>query len=434
MREGYKMTELGEIPEDWEVVYLDKHINLLSGFPFKSEDFSETSNGTKLLRGVNITVGKLRWDSKIDRYWDQEFSEFEKYSAKADDLVISMDGSLVGRNYGRVRKEDLPLLLVQRVACIRAKQSLILEYLSQIVGSPIFINYVDAVKTSSGIPHISAKNIKEFKISLPPLQEQQKIAQILSTVDEKIEVIDAQITQTRELKKGLMQKLLTRGIGHTKFKESVLGEIPESWEVDVMENISEITSSKRIHQSEYVETGIPFYRGKEISQKSRSTVMNDLVFITENKFIELSSKFGAPVEGDVLITAVGTIGSIYLVGPNERFYFKDGNLMWLRKISSKLNRSFFFHYLTSFSFQQLIDVVSGGSSQKALTIVKFKSLPVVVPSLDEQIKIAEVLSVITEKLDLLNKRKEIYQQLKKGLMQQLLTGKVRVVQAELQNA
>lgn len=205
----FKDSALGRIPEGWEVVEIAKHIQLITGFPFKSDNFSETNSGTKLLRGVNVTVGKLRWDEKIDRYWDQEFEDFDKYSVQEGDLVISMDGSLVGRNFARVQKEYLPLLLVQRVACIRAKSTINLEYLSQLVGGEIFINYVDTVKTSSGIPHISSKDIRSFQIPFPPISEQNEIAEIFKTIDEKLEILESKKQHFQALKKGLMQQLLT---------------------------------------------------------------------------------------------------------------------------------------------------------------------------------------------------------------------------------
>ena len=205
----FKASKLGEIPLDWEVVKLLPHIELLTGFAFKSSGFNEEGEGIKLLRGINITVGRLRWNQKIDKWWNLPFEDYDKYCAKAGDLVISMDGSLVGRNYARVKEKDLPLLIVQRVACLRAKETLELEYLNQIIGSPLFINYVDAVKTSSGIPHISSKNIREFNIPLPPLQEQKKIAEILSTVDEKLDLLQEKKKAYQAMKKGLMQQLLT---------------------------------------------------------------------------------------------------------------------------------------------------------------------------------------------------------------------------------
>lgn len=205
----FKDSPLGKIPKSWETLKLVKHIDLLSGFAFKSNKFNEDGKGTKLLRGINITIGKLRWSKKIDKWWDIEFDDFEKYSAQVGDLVISMDGSLVGRNYARVQKKDLPLLIVQRVARLRAKETLDLEYLNQIIGSPLWLNYVDAVKTSSGIPHISAKDIKEFKIPFPPISEQKEIAEILSGVDIKIKIQKDKKQGYQQLKDGLMQQLLT---------------------------------------------------------------------------------------------------------------------------------------------------------------------------------------------------------------------------------
>lgn len=205
----FKDTKIGRIPKSWEYVKIEKHINLFYGNAFKSSDFNEEGIGTKLLRGVNITVGKLRWNKKIDRYINLPFDDYVKFSAKEGDLVISMDGSLVGRNFARVKKSDLPLLIVQRIACIRAKNTLNLEYLNQLIGSSSFINYVDAVKTNSGIPHISGKDIKNFKIPLPSIIEQEKIANILSEVDTKIEKEEKEKEQLEQLKKGLMQQLLT---------------------------------------------------------------------------------------------------------------------------------------------------------------------------------------------------------------------------------
>tara|TARA_Y100001958_G_scaffold5165_1_gene3207 strand:- start:3914 stop:5215 length:1302 start_codon:yes stop_codon:yes gene_type:complete len=205
----FKDTKIGRIPKNWEYVRIEEHINLFYGNAFKSSDFNEEGIGTKLLRGVNITVGRLRWNKKIDRYLNLPYEDYAKYGAEEGDLVISMDGSLVGRNFARVNKSDLPLLIVQRVACIRAKKSLNLEYLKQLVGSRMFLNYVDAVKTNSGIPHISGKDIKHFKIPFPSLEEQKKIAEILSEADVKIEREQSQKAYLEKLKKGLMQELLT---------------------------------------------------------------------------------------------------------------------------------------------------------------------------------------------------------------------------------
>ncbi|WP_347043161.1 restriction endonuclease subunit S, partial [Bacteroides fragilis] len=93
--------------------------------------------------------------------------------------------------------------------------------------------------------NINANNIKELKVAIPSMEEQEKIASILSTVDEQIDNVDGLIEKNKELKKGLMQQLLTKGIGHTKFKKSEVGEIPEEWEVMVLEDVCDILDSYR---------------------------------------------------------------------------------------------------------------------------------------------------------------------------------------------
>lgn len=205
------------------------------------------------------------------------------------------------------------------------------------------------------------------------------------------------------------------------YKDSPLGKIPIDWEVLSTDKIGEITSSKRIHSADYTQTGIPFFRGKEITQLAKGERLNDIVFIKTETFNELKNKFGAPKTDDILITAVGTIGSVYLVNENDQFYFKDGNLMWIRNIIDKLNKRYLMHYLRSNVFQNLIDVVSSGSSQKALTIVKFKSLFIPVPQEEEQQKIAEILSTVDAKIEVIDQQITETQALKKGLMQRLLT-------------
>lgn len=192
----------------WRSVKLGEYIDLLTGYPFKSELFSENPSGIKLVRGDNITTGKLRWGEKT-RYWRDITPKLKKYFLSDSDVLIPMDGSLVGKNFVQIIENDLPLLLVQRVARLRTKTGLLPEFLYFLIANSRFSAHVDCVKTVAAIPHISAKDIKEYKIPLPPLFEQQKIASILSSVDEKLEAERKQLKQLKTLKKGLMQDLLT---------------------------------------------------------------------------------------------------------------------------------------------------------------------------------------------------------------------------------
>lgn len=203
----FKHTDIGLIPEDWKYDFAGNYLDFLTGFPFKSNEFSNT--GTKLLRGSNVKRNEIVWNDDITRYWSNADSSLKKYFLKEGDIIISMDGSLVGKSFGQISKGDLPSLLVQRVARLRGV-SIDTDYLKQFYCSDYFTKHCDNNKTSSAIPHISPKDILEFKISFPKsIKEQQAIAEVLSDTDAWIESLEKLIAKKQLIKQGTMQKLLT---------------------------------------------------------------------------------------------------------------------------------------------------------------------------------------------------------------------------------
>lgn len=191
----------------WEFKAIGDQIDLLTGFPFPSNQYSET--GIRLLRGSNVKRGKTDWAEDLVQYWPSITPEIERYQLRSGDLVIAMDGSLVGRSYARLKHTDLPAVLLQRVARIRSK-AIDLGFLTQVVGSERFIRYCDSVKTVTAIPHISSADIRGFKTSLPPtIVEQTAIAAVLSDMDDELAALEQRRDKTRALKQGMMQELLT---------------------------------------------------------------------------------------------------------------------------------------------------------------------------------------------------------------------------------
>ena len=181
--------------------------DLLSGFPFDSSLFAD--NGIKLMRGVNIKRGQLYFNKTDDRYWESE-KGLEKYIVNENDIVISMDGSLVGRSFGMVKKEHLPLLLVQRVARIRSSSANI-NYIYYCICN-WFPDYVDKKKTQGAIPHISLKDIANFPIPFPSLLEQQKMVEILNHFD----------TLTNDLTSGLPAEIEKRRQQYEYYRDKLL--------------------------------------------------------------------------------------------------------------------------------------------------------------------------------------------------------------------
>lgn len=177
-------------------------------------------------------------------------------------------------------------------------------------------------------------------------------------------------------------------------------------------DLVDISSSKRIFYKEYVNSGVPFYRSKEIIEKAagKSDISTEL-FITEERFNEIESKFGSPKEGDLLLTSVGTLGIPYLVQKNEKFYFKDGNLTWFRNFKPELNQNYLLYWLTSQSGKNELLNHTIGSTQKALTIQGLKKVKVPLPDIVIQQKIADILGTIDEKIELNRKMNATLEQM-----------------------
>lgn len=159
------------------------------GFAFKSSEFSDAPNDVRLLRGDNIAQGRLRWNS-AKKFPLSRIDEVERYQMNVGDVVIAMDRPWIeaGLKYSVVRKEDVPSLLVQRVARLRTKSDLLdQDFLGIIIGSAAFANYVTGVQTGSTVPHISGKQIGDYEFTLPSLLVQREISATLGAFDKKIE-------------------------------------------------------------------------------------------------------------------------------------------------------------------------------------------------------------------------------------------------------
>ena len=164
-------------------------VEMTFGFAFKSAEFSDAPDDVRLLRGDNISQGRLRW-SGAKRFPMSRIDEVKRYQLAAGDVVVAMDRPWIeaGLKYSVVRKEDVPSLLVQRVARLRTKSdSLDQSFLGWVIGSAAFTNYVVGVQTGSAVPHISGKQIGDFEFVLPPIEVQRAIAATLGALDDKIE-------------------------------------------------------------------------------------------------------------------------------------------------------------------------------------------------------------------------------------------------------
>ena len=170
-----------------DLVRLGDHVELLTGNPFKSADY--TGSGIRLLRGDNVAQGRIRWDNA--KYWPAgDAAAYARYQLQAGDVILAMDRPWIeaGLKYAQLRPEDVPSLLVQRVACLRALPTIDQRFLACLIGSPAFTSYVLGVQTGTAVPHISGKQIQDFEFVLPSLRDQRAIGELLGALDDKIAV------------------------------------------------------------------------------------------------------------------------------------------------------------------------------------------------------------------------------------------------------
>jgi type I restriction enzyme S subunit len=182
------------------------------------------------------------------------------------------------------------------------------------------------------------------------------------------------------------------------------------WATKTLGDICEITSSRRIFAHEYVSDGVPFYRGKEVVEKfNGAQALSTELFISRNRFEEIADKHGAPREGDILLTSVGTLGVPYLVGPGEEFYFKDGNLTWFRP-GKESDSAFLYYWLLTPQGRAELGKSTIGTSQSAYTIELLKRMQISLPAVAEQAELASTLSAYDDLIENNRRRKALLEE------------------------
>ncbi len=170
-----------------DLARLGDHVELMSGNPFKSAGYS--GSGIRLLRGDNVAQGRIRWDNA--RHWPAgDTAAYQRYRLRAGDVVLAMDRPWIaaGLKHAALRPADVPSLLVQRVACLRALHTVDQRFLAYLIGSPAFTAHVLGVQTGTAVPHISGRQILDFEFALPPLRDQRAVGELLGALDDKIAV------------------------------------------------------------------------------------------------------------------------------------------------------------------------------------------------------------------------------------------------------
>lgn len=393
----------GATPTTYGFEWVEKSENSI---PFlRSECVSSTGFKSKGMNFISIEAHDAMERSKIN----------------AGDLLMTITG-----NIGRVAvlPQNIPEANInQHIAKISIVDGVSSEYIYQSLQQDSYSRHYERILTGQAYPQISLKQVRETPILLPSFEEQQKIAEVLSTVDQKIDLIDQKIAKTKKLKTGLMQKLFSEGVGvqgengnwqpHSEFKESKFGLIPKSWNLDKMETYCSIVSGISPSKLPLSDVGYPFFKVEEFNyspkllSKARNYV-DDVKLCHTGEFL-LLPKRGAAIFLNKLRIAKG----IFQIDTNVM------GISFNRKIA---NLDFMLYRLLYENIENIADV----STIPQINNKHINPYIVPLPPLTEQLKIAEILSTVDEHLALLEKQKAETQQLKKGLMQKLLTGEWRV--------
>jgi type I restriction enzyme S subunit len=367
---------------------------VLTGFPFKGNKYS--NDGIRVVRGENVTIGTLRWDTI--KCWNEPFKEMEKYSLDEGDIVIGMDGSRVGKNRAQIRKDDLPLILAQRVARLRAKGNFSQDFLAYVIKSKLFEQYVDAIKTGTSIPHISPQQIKEFEFIAPEKQTQQRIASILSSLDDAIE-LNQQINKTLEdmakaiFKEWFVDFNFPNATG--KFQETEIGKIPVGWEVGKLNEVLEIKYGK---DHKHLESGeIPVYGSGGIMRYA------------DKALYEFES---------ILIPRKGTLSNLFYI--NKPFWSVD--TMFYTKFKLANSGKYLFHLLQSLN----LATMNVGSAVPSLTTEVLNNILIAIPTKEVLLKFEEVVSSLFEQIEQNIEENQALINLRDTLLPKLMKGEINI--------
>jgi type I restriction enzyme S subunit len=413
----FRDTEIGRIPKDWEVIKLGNVITYVKGkkpkgmteehqreyFPYLSAEYLRNNKVTKFVEPSQDVV-----------------------LVNEGDLILLWDGS----NAGEFFWGKQGILSSTMVRIEQKKPSYDQKFLFYLLKAKE--SFLKGQTKGTGIPHVNENVLNNLIIPDPPLVEQQKIAEILSTVDEAIQKTDDIIAKTERLKKGLIQELLKRGIGHKEFKFSkeLDCEIPKEWSVVKLREIGENKDSivagpfgSNLKVKDYTTEGVPIIRLQNIERNK--FIDENIKYTSPEKAKELSYHSFQP--GDLVLAKLGDpIGKTCIVPSSIGKGIVVADVVRIRLSPKKVINKFIEYMLNSnICYEQLRKEIIG-TTRPRTNITQIRNLKLPLPSFQEQQKIAEILSTVDEKLETSKLEKARLERIKQWFMGELLSGRIRV--------
>jgi type I restriction enzyme S subunit len=389
---NFKETPIGKIPKDWEVVKLSDKAEVVSGFGFPLDYQGKRSGKYPFIKVNDLNLTQKYVITANNFIDDEDLKALRAEVFPPNTIIFPKIGMAIYLNKFRILKTWGTF--DNNIAGVIPKE-INPEFLFYYFQGKIDLKQLSGRTTA---PSIRKTTLESILIPYPSLPEQQKIAEILSTVDEAIQKTNEIITKTERLKKSLMQELLTKGIGHKEFKDSEIGRIPKEWEVV---KLGEVLSL------EY---------GKGLPERGRKP--GNCPVIGSNGIVGYHNE--ALVKGPgIVVGRKGTIGALTWIDSD---FWPIDTTYYVKIKKNNIHLKWLFYELTHLNLARfrLADVVPGLKRE----LVHSLSMPL--PPFLEQQKIAMILSAIDKKLELERNEKAKLERIKQGMMDLLLTGKIRV--------
>lgn len=303
-------------------------------------------------------------------------------------------GPVTSRNGGKVSialfTEDIGIVSQAYTSFeIIDTTELLPEYLMLWFMRPEFDRYARFMSHGSAREIFGWDEMCDVTLPVPDIKVQQQIVDEYNVVKKRIDLNERLIKTLEETAQAVYKQWFVgfdfpdeNGKPYKsnsgKMIDSELGEIPDGWSVRALGDIATIASSKRVFQDEYVSKGIPFYRGTEVIKERTGKHMDSPLFISHTHYAMLKDKYGSPQKGDILLTAVGTLGISWFVSKTE-FYFKDGNVVWFKDFEPNALNTYIYLWMQTSIFRDKITDITIGSTQNAITITELNKMNVLIP-------------------------------------------------------
>jgi len=418
---GYKQTEVGVIPEEWETQSGEQLTTLIGkGASPRWQGFEYSNRGMLFVTSENVRDGFL--DVREPKYLPLAFHEkLKRTKLQKHDILINLVGASIGRSCQLL--QDLGEANVnQAVAVFRVKGEICSEFIACCFQAPTTINRILEMQVDAARPNVSLSDLRQFLIPLPPLPEQRAIATALSDVDALLGGLDRLIAKKRDLKQAAMQQLLT---GQTRLP-GFTGE----WEVKTMSEVCWFQEGPGVRNTQFTASGVKLLNGTNIFRG----VLN---LETTSRFISEKEAHGAYAhfladEGDIVLASSGiTIERLHekvaFVSARDLPFCMNTSTIRFKPSAGILDPKFLFQFLTSDAFKRPIGGQATGSAQLNFGPSHVAKINISTPPLPEQTAIAAVLTDMDAELAVLEQRLAKTRDLKQGMMQELLTGKTRLV-------